>query len=237
MTPPNNRSFEWEIKTEQQADSIVEELNEEERKMLLDALNKQMWTKKDMKETKEIFTKSLEFEKETFRISSEWWEEVTKETAKKNSALKKFLDKWIRVKANITWDVVEYMEDKINGNLKCKKWEQIFITYDAFISEVKKAKNCTQEEAEKKYLMTIDELQEKMKDKPSGSEAYKKFFNEEVNGSLAGYWDPTNKPFSYIGVRSHVWLVGGNTAYFSQHIWNWNYHNRYFGFSGRLLKN
>jgi len=50
-----------------------------------------------------------------------------------------------------------------------------------------KAKNCSQQEVEQKYLMTIDELQEKMKDKPSHSEEYKKFFINEVKDYLAGY--------------------------------------------------
>jgi len=56
----------------------------------------------------------------------------------------------------------------------------LFITYDAFIREVMKAKNCTQEEVESKYLMTVDEFKSKMEDKPNNSEEYKKFFNQEV---------------------------------------------------------
>jgi len=188
-------------------------------------------------ESQETSKKSLEFEKETFYISSEGREEVTKESVKNYPILKKFLDKGIKVKANATWDVIEYMEDKIiDGEVRCKKWEQIFITYDAFIREVCKVKNCSQEIAEKKYLMTIDELEEKMKDKPSNSEEYKKFFNEEINGHLAGYWHPDNQRFDNIGVRSSVWLVGGNIAYFAQHKWHWNRNYRNYGFSGRLLK-
>lgn len=63
-----------------------------------------------------------------------------------------------------------------------------------------KAKNCSKKEAEKKYLMTVDELKEKKKDKPSYSEEYKKFFNDEFNGHLAGYWHPYNERFDSIGV-------------------------------------
>ncbi|MEI7478610.1 MAG: hypothetical protein WCJ81_09375 [bacterium] len=44
----------------------------------------------------------MEFEKDTFKISSEGWEEVRKESAKKNPLFKKFLDKGIKVKANAT---------------------------------------------------------------------------------------------------------------------------------------
>ena len=85
--------------------------------------------------------------------------------------------------------------------------------------------------------MTRDELEEKMKDKPSGSEEYKKFFNDEVKGHLAGYWNPNTKGFDRIGGRSNVWLVGGNNAGFNQDEWDWNDDYRYSGFSGRLLKN
>ena len=47
MVPPLKRSFEFEITTAQQADSIVEALNEQERQKLLDALNKKMRTNKE----------------------------------------------------------------------------------------------------------------------------------------------------------------------------------------------
>lgn len=101
-----------------------------------------------------------------------------------------------------------------------------------------KAKNCSKEEVEKKYLMTVDELKEKMKDKPSGSDEYKKFFNKEVKDHLAGYWVPDVKSFGGIGERSSVWLAGGYNADFDEGGWNkGHYYRNYFGFSGRLLKN
>ena len=53
MTPPVRWSFELEIKTEKQADGIVEALDEQERKILLDALNKKMWIKEEITENKE----------------------------------------------------------------------------------------------------------------------------------------------------------------------------------------
>jgi len=49
-----------------------------------------------------------------------------------------------------------------------------------------KAKNCSKEEVEKKYLMTIDEFLEKMEDKPPYSEEYKIFFNKEIKNHLWG---------------------------------------------------
>lgn len=217
MTPPIRSSFEdVEITTDEQAEKLVDNLTEDELSKVLKAANKKMWTKELKSESKEIATKSLEFEKDTFKIDSTWRKETTKW--------------WRKVKINDTGDVTEYIDWD-------QKWEQIFITYGAFIREVCKAKNCRKEEAEKKYLMTIDELKEKMKDKPDGSEEYKKFFNQEVKDHLAGYWDPNNEEFYDIGERSYVWLAGGYSASFAQNEWFQNFYNRNYGFSGRLLKN
>ncbi len=226
MVPPLKRSFEFEITTAQQADSIVEALNEQERQKLLDALNKKMRTNKEKKESqkkesKETLTKSLEFEEDTFKIDSKGWKEEKR----------KIYGEWkIKVKVNATWDVVEYLE-------WLAKWEQIFITYDAFIREVMKAKNCSKEEVEQKYLMTDDELEEKMKDKPSNSEEYKKFFTNEVKDHLAGFWGPRHEKFLAVGDRFNVWLAGGHSAVFMQNKWGLGSNNRFYGFSGRLLKN
>ncbi len=183
-----------------------------------DELKKKVSSKKESKET---LTKSLEFEEDTFKIDSKGWKEEKRNVYNKGE---------MKVKVNATWDVVEYLEWPA-------KWEQIFITYDAFIREVMKAKNCSKEEVEQKYLMTVDELKEKMKDKPDRSDEYKKFFNKEVKGHLAGYWNPNNDIFSNIGERSHVWLAGGDGADFDQYEWSWYNFNRNYGFSGRLLKN
>ena len=85
------------------------------------------------KESKEKMEKSLEFEESTFKINSIWWKEE-----------KRNVDQWnpMKVKVNATGDVIEYLEWPA-------KWEQIFISYDAFIREVCKAKSCTQNVAEK----------------------------------------------------------------------------------------
>lgn len=194
----------------------------------------------EKKESKEIFTKSLEFEKDTFKVDSKWREEVTKKSAKKNPFLQKFLNKGIKIKANKEWNIVEFMEDTLHWhwNLVCKAGEQLFIDYDIFIREVKKFKNCSTQEVEEKYLMTDDELKEKMKDKPSGSEEYEKFFDEEIKDHLAGYWGNTDDwRFYNVGVWFYVWLVGGSVAGFGRNRWGQDKRGRNYGFSGRLLKN
>ena len=186
--------------------------------------------KDDSKESKETFVKSLEFEPDTFKIDSTDWIEVTKKNSKDHPEIEKFIDKWVKVKVNATGDVVEYLEWSA-------KWEQLFITYDAFIREVMKSKNCTQEEVEAKYLMTVDEFKQKMEDKPDNSEEYNKFFEQEVKWHLAGYWNPDSKGFYDIGDRSDMWLAGGDGAGFNESRWFRDDGNRDYGFSGHLLKN
>ena len=180
-------------------------------------------------ESKEKFIKSLEFEPDTFKIDSTGWREIT-EADITSRIFSKFVGKRPRVKANITGDVVEYLDWPAKG-------EQIFITYDAFIREVKKDKNCTQEEVEAKYLMTVDEFKQKMEDKPDNSEEYNKFFEQEVKWHLAGYWNPDSKGFYDIGDRSDMWLAGGDGAGFNESRWFRDDGNRDYGFSGHLLKN
>ena len=184
----------------------------------------------DSKESKETFVKSLEFEPDTFKIDSTGWKEVT-DADKDDPIFGKFVGKEPKVKVNVTWDVVEYLDWPAKG-------EQIFITYDAFIREVKEDKNCIQEEVETKYLMTVDEFKEKMKDKTWNSEEYKKFFDQEVEWHLAGYCNPYhNKGFWNMGNRSQIWLAGGGNADLGKNKWGLSNYGTGFGFSGRLLKN
>ncbi len=118
MVPPIKWSFEVEIKTEKQADSIVDALDEQERKKLLDALNKKMWTKEEKKESKETIEKTPELDKENFRIDSTNWKEITDPNG-------------VKVKENPEGDVREYVEGKY-------KWEQLF-TQDSALREANKA--------------------------------------------------------------------------------------------------
>lgn len=185
------------------------------------AFKKAIIWKIEKKESKEMITKSLEFEKDTFKIESKGWKEEERDVYGKGK---------MKVKVNTTGDVIEYLEGEA-------KWEQIFITYGAVIREICIAKDCSKEEAEKKYLMTRDELEEKMKDKPSGSQKYIQFFKNEIKGHLAGYWNPSEKLFNNIGKQSSVWLAGASTANFNNQKRNLNNYFRNSGFSVRLLKN
>ena len=185
----------------------------------------------DMQEYKEVIKKSLEFEKNTFKIDSTDWKEVT-EADKDDSILAEFVGNDPKVKVNITRDVVECLEWPA-------KWEQIFLTYDAFIREVMKAKKCTQEEVESKYLMTLNELAQKMKDKPYASKKYKEFYNQEIKWHFGWYWIKNKDGVSETEDMSSVWLVGGKFANFdstSHYLSSYGSFTK-LGFSGRLLKN
>ena len=118
MVPPIKWSFEVEINTDKQADSIVENLNEQERKRLLDALNKKMWIKEEKKEKKETVENLPKLEEKNFRIDSTNWKEITDPNG-------------VKVKENPEWDVREYLEGKY-------KWEQLF-TKDSALREANKA--------------------------------------------------------------------------------------------------
>lgn len=183
-------------------------------------------------EDKEVKEKSLEFEEGTFKIDSKWWKETT---VGAHNWLGSSVYQ-IKVKINPTGDVMEYLEWPA-------QWEQLFITYDAFIREVCKAKGCSKEYAEEKYLLTVDEFRKKMSDKKEpGSNAYMDFYHNEIENTAAGYWDG-NYNVCEVDTKynpSYFWLAGGDRA----RLWNYTYSvmtdDRFtngFGFSGRLLKN
>ena len=215
MTPSIKWEFEMEINNSDQAKSIISTLNGKEKKLLLEALNTGE-ENSEKTEQKESLEKSLEFEKDTFKIDSTWWKEPTEG---------KFAWNWVKV--NPAWDVIENLETG----------EQLFIDYDKFLGYVAEEKWCTPQEVEKKYLMTKEEFKEKMKDIPKHSDRYKDFYNNDIKGHLAGYWNPSNKRFFGVGGRSHMWVVDGYDAAFGAGGWFQFDSCKSFGFSGRLLKN
>lgn len=77
-----------------------------------------------------------------------------------------------------------------------------------------KTKNCVQQEVEQKYLMTVDEFEKKMKDKPNGSKEYKKFLSQEIGVHRPGMWIVYDNDLSDVSDVLYIWLVGGNIAYF-----------------------
>jgi len=168
-------------------------------------------------ESKEVVEKSLEFAEDTFKIDSRDWPEVTREAVKDNPLLEKFLECRHRVTANITGDVMEYFA-------WLHKWEQLFIHDYRVVSEREKllsyiaaAKWSSIEEVEKRYFLTEEELLEKMKDKPSESEAYKLWAEKNIpQEQRAGNWFIGNEDCHNVGKVSFILLAGGNYAWFSE---------------------
>lgn len=198
-----------------------------DNRFLLDELKTQK------KESKEIFTKSLEFEWDTFKVDTTWWNEKTRG----------FYIWKMKCKLDSDQFIIEYFDE--NFDIFNVKWEQIFITYSIFVREVMKAKNCSKEEVEKKYLMTVDEFKEKMKDKPSDSDEYKEFFNKEIASHLSGWTLQYDATVSDVWDVSVVWLAGGSQVVFypdkfvirevdGSHSY-YPYYKQWC--SGRLLKN
>lgn len=214
MVPLIKWSFEVEIKTEKQADSIVDALDEQERKKLLDALNKKMWTKEEKKEIKETENKKEAKEKiewlpeladKNFRVeNTKGWKEVTDPYG-------------VKVKENPEWDVREYLEGKCKG-------EQLFTDISAKRETYKAGK--TLPASWKVYEDIIDK-------KYHGD--YKSFLEWE-NMIFAGWRFPGDKRFNYVDRGFDLRCADGSTFYGDRNGGNNDGWNEGYGFSVRCLK-
>ena len=142
----------------------------------------------------------------------------------------------VRVKVNPTWDVIEYLEWPV-------KWEQLFANYNAVIREVMQAKNCSKEDVENKYLLTINEFDIIKSHEWPYHWNYHQFLREtNMKFHLAG---GANEYKSLNGIWKFcdIWLSGWYRAYFSglknSNWYDCKYHNDgWFGYySVLLLKN
>jgi len=176
-----------------------------------------------MTKPKEVDTKSLEFEADTFRIDS----------TNRKQEIRKVNGHDTLMKVSPAWDVIEYLEYFKNKRweVTCKRGEQLFIGYDNFIKYVAQAKWCSVPQAEQRYLLTREELRTKM-----SQIKYKEFYEQEIKWHLAGFWFVIFKRCFFVGTRSDIWLAGGDYAWFNQHIWYYFFRYASFGLSGRLLK-
>jgi len=174
----------------------------------------------------DVKEKSLEFEKDTFRIDSAWWVEPIEGVFA-----------WKKVLVNPTWDVVEYLEDYIrDGVIIPTKGKQMFMNYDSFIKYVAQDKKCSVQKAEKKYILNEEEYKKKMR-QIDRDWTYPDIYKEYIKDHLMGYWYPDGDKFDDVGRWANFWIAGGGHAALSKYGWDYIPHNRYFGFSGRLLKN
>jgi hypothetical protein len=92
-------------------------------------------------------------------------------------------------------------------------WQQFFVTYEALIREVSKAKGgISQEEIEKKYLLSYEDLSSISKER-NKNESYTKFYTTYIKDNfLCGFFRP-EADLSYfvdMGKRMHIRAVWGN---------------------------
>lgn len=193
--------------------SISQEKKEELIKTLF-STKARVWARepKDLAPAQlEKVEKFLEFEKDTFKINSTWWQEIVRW--------------WQKLKINKLGDIIEYLEWSA-------KWEQIFFDYKKFIQYVSVDKNCSPQEAEKKYMMTLRKFREKMK-KIDEAGTYKDLYNNEIKGH--GYLFAYERAIS-MGDTFGIWLANGHIALLTKDTWHTITHNKNFLASGRLLK-
>jgi len=230
MVPPIKWSFEdVEIKTEKQADSIVDALDEQERKKLLDALNKKMWNKEDKNESKEKM-KTPELEKNNHKIDewkykkeklAEWWKEEERHAYINGSETKiKILKKELAPGAFVR----EYQDD---GKMpKHLIGEQLF-NWKAVLSLGLQDRLPTWENMVAMRWETKEEKDNFLKNN----------FQKNWENLFPGCWGPSGEEFKGIGHRADYWLAdGGNVGLDGDGMYHYN-GSPEFGFSLRLLKN
>lgn len=183
---------------------------------------------KEKKESKETVTKSLEFEEDTFKIDSTWWDVIERKGWGYSGKSEMF-----KVKISPDRDVYEFLEWP-------QKWEQIFCYYKSFIKYVAADKKCTVEQAEDKYLLSKYEFlhilnMRERREKISEYDQTREFVSNNLEQHMAGYFDNREKRFYSVGSRASFWLIDEGCALNR----NWEVHrlekNR-IGCSGRLLK-
>ncbi len=215
MTPPITWSFEVEIKTEKQADSIVDALDEQERKKLLDALNKKMWIKEEKRETKETLENLPKLEEKNFRIDSTNWKEVTAPNG-------------VKVKENPEWDVREYLEGKYT-------WEQLFTGDEIVDWKIITEWSATREA--KKAGKTLPASRTTYRD--IINKKYKWNYQDFIEGEkmiFAGWRNHNGKTFNGLDREFGLRCADGSDFNGNRNKWNNTKWNRNYGFSVRCLK-
>jgi len=117
------------------------------------------------------------------------------------------------------------------------KWEQLFVTYDAFVEYACAYKGCSKKILEEKYLPTEEKLTLLAGKQKENSEQYKKFYTTAIQkNQYAGYFIPRGEKLGRVGECAIMWLAGGNDAEFSKEWWKMTRGGKNYGFSGRLFK-
>lgn len=208
-------SFEGEIKTDKQADSIVDALDEQERKKLLNALNKKMWNKAEKKEVTETIEKTPELDKENFRIDSTNWKEVTDPNG-------------VKIKENPEGDVREYVKWKYKG-------KQLF-TWDEIVDwKVVKEWSATREVKKAGKILPASRTTYRDIINKKYEWNYQDFLEWE-NVIFAGWRNPFSKKFGNIDEVFALRCADGSDFNGNRDRWFHSLWNKNYGFSVRCLK-
>lgn len=184
--------------------------------------------KKESRES-ESFESLMWREKETFKVNSIGWKEITRKDEYWNN---------IKIKKSPKGDIFEYLDWSAKG-------KQIFRNYKLFLKYVAKNLKCTPEKVKSTYLMTSEQFEKRMQTIEESEGGYKAFFNKEIDWCLTGYYvddEYTTEKFYGIESSLDICLSDGYYVRFDKNTWylyeNNNKDDEEFidSFSGRLLK-
>ena len=153
--------------------------------------------------------KPLALETKAFRIDTTWWK-------KERRRYKPSSDHRIEMKVNPEKDVFEYWD------------KQSFLTYEALIREISKAKwGISKKEIERRYLPTQEKLAfwigNPQKNNPQWhGRYYSNFYRYNCEHQIRGIWSPGcwHFPMQEGSVSYYLWLAGGKYAYLSDEWWS-----------------
>ncbi len=215
---PSKRSEKSDEREKQEKTS--EPKNEETKKELTETLSTNLPQTEQDKEPEEVMPEEDEKQRklrtESFRIDSVWW-------TVENRRYRKVSDQRTNMKVNPEKDVFEYWN------------KQSFLTYEALIREISKAKGgISKKEIEKKYLPTSEQLAFRIGDpRQSNSKGhgryYSNFYQYNCKHQIRGIWSPGewHFPMQEWSVGYYLWLVWGKYAYLSDEWWSVRWGGKY----------
>lgn len=149
------------------------------------------------------------------------WEELIRENGRQKTPLK--------LKISPLQNIIEFTENVIYEKdtkwyLMLTKWMQL-MDYKTCLEGICKKHHCTPEDVEENYLITKEELEEEMKNKPNWSLRYEIFFKRELSPfGIGSYYmdEQTNRLKERIKWEGNVYmrLAKGDMAIFGSHEWS-----------------
>jgi hypothetical protein len=199
-------------------DGTLDAFSQQKKQEIIKGLLDEHIVPKTKKEDKEVAIP--QFDKETFRIASEWWKE---------EHIRLYDGGMAHVKIHKKWEIMEYLDDPFKG-------EQIFISYDVFAKYACAQKKCSRKTLEEKYLPTEEKLTLLLGPQKTKSEQYIIAYNKIINDTQrTGYFIPRGEKLGKVGKSAVFWIAGGNDVEMSPEWWKITKGGKHYGFSGRLF--